>query len=107
MKKYFTELYENNSEIAPIALFMFIIVALFWGASAWHNHSEEQKEKQENEMKSNMTQDEVIKYEASKSYCTKRTGSRPSCWQKTDWDLFFLEYCNRLPHQCENNAKKE
>ena len=101
MRKYFTELYERNSDIASIVVFMFITVVIIWGCSSCHNYNQEQKRKEEDRAKATMTQDEIIKYEASKSFCTKRTGSRPSCWQKTDWDLFFLEYCKRLPHQCE------
>ena len=35
----------------------------------------------------------------SQARCNKRTGSRPSCWNKKDWDVFFLEYCKRVSCQ--------
>ena len=41
----------------------------------------------------------MILFEASQARCTKRSGSRPSCWKKKDWDVFFLEYCKRVSCQ--------
>ena len=107
MIEYFNKFIKDNSDGVVIGGFMFVTLFAIIGVSSCASYNEEQRQKEETEKRSKMTKDEVIKYDASKSFCTKRSGSRPSCWKKTDWDLFFLEYCNRLPHQCENNGKKE
>ena len=49
--------------------------------------------------KQTMSEEELILFEASQARCNKRTGSRPSCWNKKDWDVFFLEYCKRVSCQ--------
>ena len=46
--------------------------------------------------KQTMSEEELILLEVSQARCTKRSGSRPSCWQEKDWDVFFLEYCKRV-----------
>ena len=59
---------------------------------------QEDLEKIEKE-KQTMSEEEIILFEASQARCTKRSGSRPSCWNKKDWDVFFLEYCKRVSCQ--------
>ena len=101
MIEWFKKFCENNSDSITIGAFMFSIVILFICFSSCIDYSEKQKKIEQEEIKSTMTEDEKIKYDASQKFCTKRTGSRPSCWSDTDWDLFFIKYCERLPHQCE------
>ena len=80
------------------AILFFILLVIGMG-SCIHHMDKVDKKRVENE-KSKMSDEEKVYYDASKKMCTKRSGSRPSCWQEVDWDLFFIEYCKRLPHQC-------
>ena len=101
MKTYFNNVYKNNSDLFEIGIFMLLIVAIFCLFSSCIDYNDRQKKKEEEQAKSTMTEEEKVKYDASQKFCTRTTGSRPSCWSDTDWDLFFIKYCERLPKQCE------
>jgi len=59
-----------------------------------------QKEKKEiEEKRKTLSAEEIIIFDAEQKPCTKRTGSRPSCWSDEDWELFFYKYCQRI--KCE------
>ncbi|MFZ8932947.1 MAG: hypothetical protein ACO2ZP_03495 [Bacteriovoracaceae bacterium] len=80
--------------LVPITILLIFIVGMF----KLEFSKQESLEKIEKE-KQTMSEEELILFEASQARCTKRTGSRPSCWQKKDWDIFFLEYCKRVSCQ--------
>jgi hypothetical protein len=83
---------KNNIELLiPLAILLFLAVGTF----KLELLKQEDLEKIEKE-KETMSEEELILFEASQTRCTKRSGSRPSCWKKRDWDVFFLEYCKRV-----------
>ena len=79
--------------IALAMLFTFIICMFKLELLKQEDLEKIEKEKQ------TMSEEELILFEASQARCNKRTGSRPSCWNKKDWDVFFLEYCKRVSCQ--------
>lgn len=80
--------------LVPITILLIFIVVMF----KLELSKQESLEKIEKE-KQTMSEEELILFEASQARCTKITGSRPSCWRKEDWDIFFLEYCKRVSCQ--------
>ena len=85
---------QNASLVFSITILVAIVLAMFR-----LEYSNQEMKRQIEEDKLNMSEEELIMFEASQARCTKRTGSRPSCWQKKDWDIFFLEYCKRVSCQ--------
>jgi hypothetical protein len=87
---------KNNIEsLIPLAILLFLAVGMLKvEISKKESLKKIEKEKQ------TMSEEELILFEASKARCTnRRSGSRPSCWKKRDWDVFFLEYCKRVSCQ--------
>ncbi len=99
--KYENSLLKKYEEpLTFVGIILFVILLIF-GVGSCIKHSDDMKKEKIENQRSKMNDEEKIRFDAAQKMCSKTSGSRPSCWKKVDWDLFFLEYCKRLPHQCK------